>query len=76
MERLGDNLFLCLVCQKQVPRKDNAKRHVRLKHMAEVGEKRWECEVCKRHYKTILSFDDHRRQAHGLYKKKEKNNFT
>ena len=59
---------MCTLCEKQVPRKDNAKRHVRLKHLAEHGPKRWTCEVCERNYKTNLSLDDHRRQAHGLYK--------
>jgi len=68
LERVGENLFLCTLCQKQVPRKDNAKRHVRLKHLADHGPKRWTCEVCERNYKTNLSLDDHRRQAHGLYK--------
>ena len=68
LEAMGDNIYLCIVCQKRVPRKDNAKRHVRLKHLAEEGEKMWKCEVCQRNYKTNLSLDQHKRQSHGLYK--------
>ena len=35
--------------------------------MADIG-RRWTCEICSKDYKTNLSLDDHRRQAHGLYK--------
>ena len=52
-----------------MPRKDNAKRHVKLVHMSETGSgQSWECEICNKMYKTNLSLDTHKRSVHGVYK--------
>ena len=60
---------MCLLCEKQVPRKDNAKRHVKLVHMSEAGgAQSWVCEICNKSYKTDLSLDTHKRSVHGVYK--------
>jgi len=68
LEKLDNNEYLCLLCDKRVPRKDNAKRHIRLKHMQGEGT-HWTCDVChKTGYKNKLVLDDHYRKIHGIYK--------
>ena len=67
LEKLDNNEYLCLLCNKRVPRKDNARRHIRLKHMQEEGS-HWTCDVCHKGYKNKLVLDDHYRKIHGIYK--------
>jgi len=69
LKRISANVYMCLLCEKEVPRKDNAKRHVKLVHMSETGSgQSWECEICNKMYKTNLSLDTHKRSVHGVYK--------
>jgi len=69
LKKIDANVFMCLLCEKQVPRKDNAKRHVKLVHMSEAGGgQSWVCEICNKSYKTDLSLDTHKRSVHGVYK--------
>ena len=66
LEKLRNKEYLCLLCNKTIPRLDNAKRHIRLKHMQEEGS--WTCNICNKAYKNNLALDDHLRKVHGVYK--------
>jgi len=66
LEKLGNKEYLCLLCNKTIPRLDNAKRHIRLKHTQEEGS--WACNICSKAYKNNLALDDHLRKVHGVYK--------
>ena len=68
LKQVNDKLFICLLCEKQVPRKDNAKRHVRLKHFQDEGTDGWLCNLCNKSFRNQLFFDDHNRRSHGVYK--------
>jgi len=67
LEKLVNNEYICLLCNKNIPRKDNARRHIRLKHMQEEGS-HWTCDICSKGYKNKLVLDDHYRKIHGVYK--------
>jgi len=70
LQALPDNTFLCLFCRKQIPRKDNARRHVKLKHL-DPGNGTGQntvCDICSKSFKNNLNLDDHRRRFHGIYK--------
>jgi len=68
LQALPDNTFLCLFCQKQIPRKDNARRHVKLKHLDLEKGQSTVCEICYKPFKNNLNLDDHKRRFHGIYK--------
>ena len=67
LEKLVNNEYICLLCNKNIPRKDNARRHIRLKHMQEEGS-HWTCDICSKGYKNKLVLDDHYRKIQGVYK--------
>ena len=56
-------------CQKQIPRKDNARRHVKLKHLDLENGQSTVCEICYKPFKNNLNLDDHKRRFHGIYKR-------
>lgn len=68
LKEISDKVFLCLVCNKRVPRKDNAKRHIRLVHFPALEDGCRVCHLCQKTYKNQLVLDDHCRRSHGIYK--------
>ena len=68
LQALENNMFMCLFCQKRIPRKDNAKRHVKLKHLQTDGGGEVTCDLCQKSFKGNLNLDDHKRRYHGIYK--------
>jgi len=59
---------MCLVCQKVLTYKHDAKRHIRLKHGP--SGKTVACEHCGKELKHHWALGDHMRKVHGHYSKK------
>lgn len=59
---------MCLVCQKVLAYKHDAKRHIKLKH-APSGQP-VSCDLCGKSLKHHWALGDHMRKVHGHYAKK------
>jgi len=59
---------MCLVCQKVLAYKHDAKRHIKLKH-APSGQP-VNCDLCGKALKHHWALGDHMRKVHGHYAKK------
>jgi hypothetical protein len=56
--------YKCLMCAKEITRKDNAKSHFRRLHC--IQEKPAVCHICGKHYKGKINRNEHLRVVHGI----------
>ena len=64
---VNDGKFQCTLCDFTCARKDNIRRHIRLKH-GRVEDQAWQCQFCDGLYKSKLSLESHQRLKHNIYK--------
>jgi hypothetical protein len=60
--------IVCIECKKTFTNRQNARRHVRSIH-SETGE--CFCSICNVSLTNIRTFNDHMRERHNVYKKRQ-----
>ena len=56
-----ENKWRCLICQREFNRRNNAKRHIELKHFENQPE---QCYICLKWMKNSVSLKVHIRSSH------------